>query len=139
MMRSRGLIGGLLGAAAMLVAAPAALGADDTNLAKRGSVPDGLECIHNGSGAKACFQPRGDTFWIKDDDSDGRSAIIVWEQYLGPGEYRKGWCRNMLGGGSWGYCNKELEELSQIEFWAVEYDADTKQWSEWSAGEIEIT
>jgi hypothetical protein len=133
-------VAGLAAATLTLVggAAPA-LAADDTNRATAGSKPGGIPCIDNGSGAIACFQSRGDKVWVKDDKADGHSAINVWSQYLGPGEYREGWCRNTLGAGRWGYCNKEMRESTYIEFWAVEYDAETKRWLDWSVDQTDVT
>jgi hypothetical protein len=134
----RKLLIAALAGATMLIGAQSAA-ASDRELADPGRYPGGLPCASNGSGAIACFQSNGDKIWIKDDGDDGHSAIAVWQHYLGDGAYRKGYCRNALGYGRWGVCNKQLSEDSYFEWWAVEYDAETGQWSDWSNGNSAIS
>jgi hypothetical protein len=137
-MKRRLLLTAVVAATAMLTASPNALAADDTNTGKPGRYPGGLPCTDNNSGAKACFQERGDKIWVKDYAGDGHSAIGVWHLYLGDGQYRKGWCRNKSRSGTWRVCDKEMGEDQSIEFWAVDYDAETKSWTDWSLGRLEI-
>jgi hypothetical protein len=135
----KALIAGVLAVAALVIAAPAAVAADDRNNGRRVGAPANVRCTSNGLGAVACFRSRGDRIYVKDTLTDGRSAIAVWSHYLGPGSYRKGWCRNTHGAGTWALCNKELKENSYFEWWAVEYDGDSGEWLNWSRSESAIS
>ena len=97
--------------------------------AVRGTPPDGLECATY-LGAKACYQEYGDTLWVKDLASDGFSAIARWWDYIDEGGgryklYRQGACRNKLGSGAWGYCNKNFWETNMLVSTPCLYDGDT--------------
>ena len=98
-----------------------------------GNPPRGLPCADNGSGAKACFQAKGDRMWVKDDAIDGASAVGVWQEYTGDAGWSKGYCRNKLGFGHWGACRLHFIEGSYVKWWAAEYDAQTSSWTDWSA------
>jgi hypothetical protein len=121
----------------LAIAQPAA--AVTVNAKPSGPPPPGAPCADNGSGAKACFQRKGDKFYVRDDAGDGHSAVAVWSHYLGDGQYKKGNCRNALGKGRWGVCNYNMTENSYIEWWAAEYDAGTKDWYEWSHDQSDIS
>jgi hypothetical protein len=140
------LVGGLVLAAALALsspsgatAAPAPAGgvpavtaaAYEWNVAVAGSVPSGLHCTER-AGAKACFQPNGDKWWVKDTKADGHSATASWENYLCDGSecdlYRDGSCVNELGSGEWGVCNKNYYEGSIVLWQACVYDAGDGTW-----------
>jgi hypothetical protein len=67
--------------------------------------------------AEVCFALYGDQIWVYDARGDGKAAIGQWSNYLrnAAGDwilYREGECRNSLGHGHWGLCNKEFYEDS---------------------------
>jgi hypothetical protein len=67
--------------------------------------------------AEVCFHLYGDQVWVYDARGDGHAAIGQWSNYLRDADgtwikYREGECRNSLGHGQWGVCNKEFFEDS---------------------------
>jgi hypothetical protein len=66
------------------------------------------------TGVKACFEKYGDKIWVLDTAPDGYRADGAWHNDLWNGsswvDYRLGTCRNTLGSGRWGYCNKDFYE-----------------------------
>jgi hypothetical protein len=129
------LITALTGAL-MLIGAQAA--SADMDRAKPGNYPGGLPCTSNADGAIACFQARGDKVWVKDTAADFRSAVGVIHAYRAPGDWEKDSCRNKLKAGSWGYCNYQFKEDHQVTWWAVEYDAESGAWLDWSPERFSI-
>jgi hypothetical protein len=136
MTRFRFPIVAVLAAASVLLVAQPALAA---TAKPSGPRPPGTACTSNGTGARACFQPKGDKMYVKDTDEDGHSAVGVWHHYLGDGSWSKGYCRNKLGSGRWGVCNYKMSENSYIKWWGAEYDAETGAWYEWSTEESDIS
>jgi hypothetical protein len=126
----------LVAAASLLLVAQPAMGA---TAKPSGPRPDGTKCTSNGTGARACFKPKGDKMYVKDTDEDGHSAVGVWHHYQGDGSWNKGFCRNKLGSGRWGVCDYKMSEDSFIKWWAAEYDGETSAWYEWSTEESDIS
>lgn len=60
---------------------------------------------------EVCFQPNGDTFWVHDKASDGRSAYAEWTN---PRTGESGTCRNSMGAGTWGACGYDFRETDVI-------------------------
>ncbi|MEU8239691.1 hypothetical protein AB0C07_15720 [Actinoplanes missouriensis] len=93
--------------------APAAAAAWEYNDAVASSAPTGdFEC-HSVTGVTACYKPYGDVFYVKDTAADSASATAMWYMnYNRDWNYwdRQGECRNKLGNGKWGACNKDLDE-----------------------------
>jgi hypothetical protein len=100
---------------------PTAAVAGEFNQAVAGSPPSGLPCIAT-TGAIACYQEYGDRWWVKDTALDSASAEAVWENYRNGRLYRSGICRNSLGNGNWGVCNKNYYEDSTIWWRACVYN-----------------
>lgn len=116
---------------AMLVGAPSAL-SYEWDIAKPGRYPGGLPCAKT-TGSWVCFQSKGEKFWVKDIAGDEMSAIAKWR--LPQQGTREGYCRNRLGVGHWGYCNKSFLEGRLVHWWAARYDRDTNRfYGPWSAG-----
>lgn len=107
-------IAAMLGLASALVTPGAAMAAGyEVDHAVAGSVPDGLNCVSI-TGAKVCYEHDGDKWWVKDTKEDGASAVAEWVNYRNGVLYREGSCRNSLGNGKWGYCNKNYYEDSGV-------------------------
>lgn len=87
-----------------------------------GTPPSGLDCV-SVTGATACFEHYGDRWWVKDTAADSASAEARWDNYRNGSLYRSGICRNGLGNGKWGVCNKNYYEDSTLVFIACVYDA----------------
>ncbi len=100
---------------------PTAAAVHEVNQAVAGSPPSGLPCVAM-PGANACYQAYGDRWWVKDTASDGASAEAFWENRRNGDLYRHGVCRNSLGNGTWGVCNKNYYEDSTIFWTACVYD-----------------
>ncbi|QFZ18541.1 hypothetical protein [Saccharothrix syringae] len=92
------------------------------NQAVAGTPPSGLPCVST-TGATACFEANGDKWWVRDTAADSASAEAFWENYRGGSLYRTGVCRNSLGNGKWGVCNKNYYEDSGLRWSACVYDA----------------
>ena len=73
--------------------------------------------------AYVCFIPYGDYFYVYDRAPDGKSAVAYWTHWGGT---RTGACRNSLGAGKWGVCNKNLDEGIVVSLRAGTYDAETR-------------
>lgn len=87
-----------------------------------GDPPSGLECVST-TGARACFEKQGDKWWVLDTAADSASADAVWQNYRNGSLHRQGICRNSLGNGKWGVCNKNYYEDSGVRWAACVYDA----------------
>ncbi len=74
--------------------------------------------------AAACFVAYGDYFYVKDLRPDGKSAVAYWVILEADG--RRGACRNSLGAGKWGRCNKNLPEGRPMQLRAGTYDGDSR-------------
>jgi hypothetical protein len=83
--------------------------------------PRGAEC-HDITGARVCFVPDGDQWYVRDTDEDSASADAVWVNYRNGEIYRTGICRNALGEGKWGVCNKNYFEGSEINYYVRVFD-----------------
>ncbi|EHK88656.1 hypothetical protein ACWGRK_08450 [Saccharomonospora azurea] len=82
----------------------------------KGTPPSsGVQCL-SVTGAQACFENYGDKWWVKDTSSDGASAVVIWDNYRNGSLYRQGECQNRMGAGSWGVCNKNYYEGSNLQF-----------------------
>ncbi|MGW0432012.1 hypothetical protein ACWDV4_05640 [Micromonospora sp. NPDC003197] len=97
------------------------------NTAEAGTPPSGLPCVST-TGAIACFQAYGDKWWVKDTSGDSASAVAHWANYRNGALYRQGGCRNGLGSGKWGVCNKNYYEDSVVLYRACVYDASEGVW-----------
>lgn len=89
--------------------------------AKKGTYPGGLSCV-TVTGAQACFEAYGDKWWVKDTAADGASAVVTWRNYRNGSLYRSGQCENRMGSGTWGVCNKNYYEGSDLLFQIHVYD-----------------
>jgi hypothetical protein len=73
--------------------------------------------------ARACWVANGDIWYVHDLEADGRSAIVVWEDWVCGGSgfceviYRQGVCRNPHGKGTWAKCNKDYSETDSHVFY----------------------
>lgn len=66
---------------------------------------------------EACFELHGDRIWVYDARGDGLATYGQWQNYLrNPSRtwvlYREGTCKNSLGHGHWGVCDKDFYEDS---------------------------
>ncbi|HEX6345157.1 hypothetical protein [Umezawaea sp.] len=73
-----------------------------------------LQCDVPRPAVYVCFEPSGDRWWVLDSDSDGKSAIVDWENFRGGSLYRNGRCVNSHGSGTWASCNKNYYEDSTL-------------------------
>lgn len=87
----------------------------DTAARGTAPVPSEMHCRSNDY-AKVCYQTYGDQFWVRDDNSDGQSAVADWRNYSGDtgALRRKGGCRNALGSGKWARCNKNFADRHDL-------------------------
>ncbi|MFD7656040.1 hypothetical protein ACFV4N_18885 [Actinosynnema sp. NPDC059797] len=92
------------------------------NEAVAGTPPAGLPCV-SVTGARACFEADGDKWWVRDTAADSASAEARWDNYRNGSLYRSGICRNGLGNGTWGVCNKNYYEDSTLVYIACVFDA----------------
>lgn len=76
------------------------------------------------------FHATGDTWWIGDNDKDGKSVALRWKNYRNGSLYRQGVCVNSSGFGKWGHCNKDYYEDSTLRVQACLYDSDTGKYSD---------
>ncbi|HEX6345156.1 hypothetical protein [Umezawaea sp.] len=88
----------------------------ETDYAVAGSLPLGelLACDDLRVGVQVCLELSGDRWWVLDNDSDGKSAVVDWENYRGGSLYREGRCVNSHGLGVWASCNKNYYEDSTV-------------------------
>jgi hypothetical protein len=98
---------------AMALPNPAMAAGYEWDYAVAGTVPDGLKCASI-TGAKICYELDGDRWWVKDTSADHASAVARWQNYRNGVLYREGGCRNSLGSGEWGVCNKNYYEDSGV-------------------------
>ena len=98
--------------------------ATEFNRAVAGNPPSGLPCAAV-IGAAACYQEAGDRWWVLDTRSDGASADAVWQNWRNGDLYRQGICRNSLGSGKWGVCNKNYYEDSFVRWGACVFDGSS--------------
>jgi hypothetical protein len=122
------LIAGLAALTALIAAQQAA--AYEWQIAKPGRYPGKLSCAAPTTGARVCFEFKGDKIWVKDTDQDALSAIAKWRK-----GGREGYCRNKLGFRKWGVCDTNFAEKGSVFFWAARYDWNTNQFhGPWSTG-----
>jgi hypothetical protein len=88
----------------------------ETDYAVAGTPPSGelLLCDALRVGVKVCFEVSGDRWWVLDNDSDGLSAVVEWENHRDGSLYRKGRCVNSHSAGTWASCNKNYYEDSTL-------------------------
>jgi hypothetical protein len=136
---------GAMLAGAMMLAVPAAASASEAaavtyewDTATSGSLPDDVTCVPPYGGGRACFQPDGDRFWVKDIPDDGHSFTASWEDWFLNASNnwvlrRQGSCVNKLGGGKWAQCNKNFTEGDMLFISACIYDSANGTWHGCSA------
>ncbi|WP_433792790.1 hypothetical protein [Actinoplanes sp. CA-252034] len=131
-----------LGLAVFVAPSPAAAAiAAEDNVAVAASKPSDTSEEIKVAGATVYFVDNGDTWFIQDTAADGRSAIVLWENYINFNVARFGTCANKLGNGKWGKCTKDYVESSGIYAQACTYDFGTKTkgaCSEWKVVKGEI-
>ncbi len=88
--------------------------------------PGGFNTCVTTTGAEACYLDYGDQIWVKDTKADGYSAVARW--YMRDGRY--GTCRNKLGAGKWGVCDKEFDESDLIHYRASRYNGSSGNYVE---------
>ncbi|GIF10877.1 hypothetical protein Ate01nite_09090 [Actinoplanes teichomyceticus] len=112
-----------LGMAVFVAPSPAlaALTSED-NTAVAASAPSDTSQKISVAGATVYFVDNGDTWYVKDTAADGRSAVVLWENYINFERARIGTCANKLGNGTWGKCAKDYAESSGIRAMACTYD-----------------
>ncbi len=106
------------------------------NNAKASAAPTGdYYCAHT-TGSLVCFKPDGDKIYVKDTKGDHYSAVMRWYTDYG----RWGTCRNALGSGKWGVCDKDFAEQSHyLAFRATRYNGQTKAWVDPQSEEATIS
>lgn len=89
--------------------------ADGVEFAVAGTLPprSQLTC-HSYTAVEICYEKGGDHWWVQDQDSDGASAGVYWENIRNGSLYRNGTCITSLGKGNWGQCNKDYYEDSVL-------------------------
>jgi hypothetical protein len=95
----------------MAGATPAAAFAEEIVTGEKVKGP-GTACEGNNASndhVKVCFQPDGEWIYVRDQDSDGRSA---YGQVFGRDRH----CRNPHGNGTWARCNYSFREGSGVTF-----------------------
>jgi hypothetical protein len=112
---------------AVLVAPSPALGAitSEENTAVAASAPSGTFEMISVSGATVYFVDSGDTWYVKDTAADGKSAVVIWENYINFEVARIGTCANKLGNGRLGKCAKDYVESSGLRAKACTFDFGT--------------
>src|SRR5687768_14066345 len=112
MRKTRNLASALALAALVAGAVPAAASADEVVVTGDKVKGPGTACegnnVSNGH-VKVCFQPDGEWIYVRDQDSDGRSA---YGQVSGRDRH----CRNPYGDGTWARCNYSFREGSGVTF-----------------------
>ncbi|MDX3657352.1 hypothetical protein PV646_08550 [Streptomyces sp. ID05-26A] len=100
-----------------------AAAADGIQLAVAGTLPprSQLTC-HSYTAVEICYEKGGDHWWVQDQDSDGASAGVYWENLRNGSLYRNGACISSLGKGNWGQCNKDYYEDSVLNGWPCTWD-----------------
>ncbi|MFD4643079.1 hypothetical protein ACFWN2_37615 [Lentzea sp. NPDC058436] len=89
--------------------------ADGVNFAVAGTLPSRSQLVcHSYTDVEICYEKGGDHWWVQDQDSDGESAGVYWQNYRDGALYRDGWCMTSLGTGNWGQCNKDYYEDSTL-------------------------
>lgn len=92
-----------------------------------------LVCVfvrsHGGSQThgKACFQPKGDKFWVQDRRSDGLNVIM---RAVPTGNYQIiRDCRNYHGkAAGWTACNFNMKENQHVSFSVLAYKGTTRKY-----------
>ena len=128
-----------LAAGILINPSPAAAAAWEYNDAVASSGPSGEYTCYSITGATACYKPYGDIFYVKDTAADSASATAMWYQnYNRDWNYwdRQGECRNKLGNGKWGQCNKDFDEEGFVKMVArvVDFSPDPDEiirYGEW--------
>ena len=103
-----------------LLAPGTAMAADfETDYAVAGTPPSGelLRCADAKADVQVCYEVSGDRWWVLDNKSDGKSAVVVWENYRNGSLYRTGMCVNSHSAGTWASCNKNYYEDSVVYGW----------------------
>jgi hypothetical protein len=127
-------------AALMISPSPASAAVEEVKNAVAGTPPASVTsgtCVSS-TGALVCFQPYGDTWWVKDTKADSASAVADWEVNSGSA-IRIGHCVNSLGNGTWGKCVHDYLEGSLVMAVARTWDKSENKWSDsynvgyWSA------
>ncbi|MEU3648277.1 hypothetical protein AB0E59_33195 [Lentzea sp. NPDC034063] len=89
--------------------------ADGVEFAVAGTLPPRSELTcHSYTAVEICYEKGGDHWWVQDQDSDGASAGVYWENIRNGSLYRNGTCITSLGKGNWGQCNKDYYEDSVL-------------------------
>lgn len=79
-----------------------------------GGPPSATRCTDAIAEVKVCYEPYGDKWWVQDRKSDGKSAIVEWQNRTSVRLHRYGRCVNSHGTGTWAVCNKNYYEDSNI-------------------------
>lgn len=122
MRKTRNLARALVLAALVAGAAPAAASADEVVVTGEKVRGPGTACEGNNASndhVKVCFQPDGEWIYVRDQDSDGRSA---YGQVAGRDRH----CRNPYGDGTWVRCNYSFREGTGVSFRG--YTKDNGSW-----------
>ena len=106
----------------LLSTASAAAVAVEFNRAVASGPPPQTTTCASTTGALACYYQASDTWYVQDTAADGASAEARWENYRNGVLYRSGICRNSLGNGNWGACNKNYYEDSTLWWRACVYN-----------------
>ncbi len=108
------------------------------NDAVAGTPPSGMPSVSI-TGADTRFRGKGDEWWVKDTSRDGYSAVARWWNYLADGTlHRQGACKNSMGYGDWGICNKDYSESSTVLWTACLYDGGTDTWIRCGSAGLEV-
>jgi hypothetical protein len=102
----------------------------EINNAVSSGTPTGSLRCSSITGAKACYKADGDVLYILDTAADGASAVFNWSMFpknSGGDFTRWGECRNKLGSGEWGVCNKNFPEDATVNGGLQVYDFGSKK------------
>lgn len=83
--------------------------------------PPGGKCVTSATLNNGCYIATGDYIEVQDNREDGYETGVQWTTDYG----RFGLCINLLGGRSYGFCNKDFAEGHTITFRLGHCDKET--------------
>ncbi|MGW6459885.1 hypothetical protein ACWF94_28820, partial [Streptomyces sp. NPDC055078] len=123
---ARLLCGGVFGAvlAVGLVASPAAAADGIQRAGIAAGSPPPASCGLSDWDGTACFNPKGEWFWLRDDNADGVPVAIEW---YGEGG-RQGVIYNDRGkAAGWTNLNKSFPERQQMYYYLCDYNVPRQE------------
>ncbi|MFC5727981.1 MULTISPECIES: hypothetical protein [Nocardioides] len=104
--------------------------------AHTGAPPGDAVCTGDDNWVRSCFVQDTDNFWVRDTETDGRSAVVFWSTRTG----QSGSCRNAHGAGTWHMCAYDFPEFTsggspnRVYWDHYTYDAQTNDYNLVSSG-----